>query len=455
MKVLLVILFTISIHLVVSRKDSVADSPVCPVEECDEDFAVEECSMWWGASGWLLAGKHYHRGDPIGWEDVVVEWTQHSNKAFPVWGRYYYFRRPEAESARTPYRYVFAPGLDAPWYCHGDLHNTIIDSETLRLTTDRAVGPGDPLFLPCQNPELAVTEPLDSIATLEEIKIGGKCLDRIATSRSNKDGKLGVFASKQTFQKGESIMAGAALHMDRTELYNVIDGSYEMLLNYCLGHPKSNLLLLPLMPMVNAIQHDSEKANVKIEWDMSPYEVHAIFNNSWAFRWEELSRLRLKYVALRDIQAGEQLYLDKGSDWDNKVDDRFRQEIYFDGFPTQWLETQTREPDIPAWATPKLRPGEVRQLALTSGDVITDYIDRVGLPDGFVDSISAWAERVGITSIMKHYLVPGNEPEKSEEKRFRINGGTWWLRRFDSSWESNLFCKFSWRCHTWPSCFEF
>ena len=86
--------------------------------------------------------------------------------------------------------------------------------------------------------------------------------------------------------------------------------SKQLILNYCYGHPESNLLLFPYSPVVNYVNHapsaggenGSAVANAKLQWserfntkewlDKSPEEL---------IRQHKRAGLAMELVALRDI----------------------------------------------------------------------------------------------------------------------------------------------------------
>ena len=97
----------------------------------------------------------------------------------------------------------------------------------------------------------------------------------------------------------------------------------QIALNYCYGHPESSLLLLPLAPMVNYINHaDGEdglpEANAVLRW-----AEHEKIMNDYATQdnlVQDVTNHRshlvtLELVALRDIAVGEEIFIDYGPDW--------------------------------------------------------------------------------------------------------------------------------------------
>jgi hypothetical protein len=120
------------------------------------------------------------------------------------------------------------------------------------------------------------------------LKRNGICLDTLSVAPSTLPSVGRGAFSKRAVNKGEVVASSPLVHFDRseleiveqsTELKEKIPGAHQhgiqytdkvtgkqLLLNYCFGHPDSNLLLLPFAPGVNSINHNSEKANAFIRW---------------------------------------------------------------------------------------------------------------------------------------------------------------------------------------------
>jgi hypothetical protein len=110
------------------------------------------------------------------------------------------------------------------------------------------------------------------------------------------------------------------------EIQNAADkgnATHQLLWNYCYGHRKAEILLCPTTQAA-MINHDSGKTNVEIRWatkDGKDYTVGSL--DDLAVNQTEMesynTRLMFEYVATRDIQAGEELYLDYGSEWEEAL----------------------------------------------------------------------------------------------------------------------------------------
>jgi hypothetical protein len=99
-----------------------------------------------------------------------------------------------------------------------------------------------------------------------------------------------------------------------------------MLLNYCFGHPNSDLLLLPYGPMVGHLNHGPQP-NAFIRWhdlqaDKNDAPRRQQFHHAELLDWsaEKVADthgmgLMMDVVALREIQSNEEILLDYGRDW--------------------------------------------------------------------------------------------------------------------------------------------
>lgn len=177
--------------------------------------------------------------------------------------------------------------------------------------------------------------------TTEELRQKGRCLDNISHGPSSiKQAGRGAFAT--TALKAGSVITGSPmLHTQNDSLFQMYESvhselttgeylegdlidrkairTYQTALNYCWKHPQSTMLLCPYGSGVNFINHNATLANVNVQWAPDGQIGHNssflglgfdnIFQTSKA-------RLSFDYVALRDIQEGDELFLDYGSHWE-------------------------------------------------------------------------------------------------------------------------------------------
>lgn len=105
---------------------------------------------------------------------------------------------------------------------------------------------------------------------------------------------------------------------------------YQLILNYCFGHRDSTLLLCPYGVVSSLVNHapsannvtDGPTANVKLAWSnrtTSHPEWRDMPIDSWAYNYQ--AGLGLEYVALRDIAAGEEIFVDYGDEWQTAWDE--------------------------------------------------------------------------------------------------------------------------------------
>ena len=89
----------------------------------------------------------------------------------------------------------------------------------------------------------------------------------------------------------------------------------QLLLNYCFGHHESSLLLCPYGPMTGYVNHNRTLANVQIQWADPARANHVpqLLQEPLSRLESELTpKLAFELIAKRDIEAGEELYLDYG-----------------------------------------------------------------------------------------------------------------------------------------------
>lgn len=190
--------------------------------------------------------------------------------------------------------------------------------------------------------EVGIWEPYVKKATRtgEDLKQTGRCLDNISHGPSTlKQAGRGAF-STTTFKAGSIITGSPLLHVSNDRLFQTFENiqrdimsggntehvlleesirSYQTSLNYCWKHPQSTMLLCPYGAGVNFVNHNQSLANVKLQWAPHGHLGHDsrflgltftdIFKSNKA-------HLAFDWVALRDIQEGEELFLDYGDSWE-------------------------------------------------------------------------------------------------------------------------------------------
>ncbi|GAX21693.1 hypothetical protein FisN_29Hh134 [Fistulifera solaris] len=174
------------------------------------------------------------------------------------------------------------------------------------------------------------------VKTKEWLEENGMCLDHIRPGLSTIAGAgRGAFATRR-LAKGSVIAPLPVVQLRRyqMEVYElravakadsdddeeedqVFRIGSQLLLNYCFGHPQSSLLLYPYSPVVNYLNHNQTLKNAELRWSN-----HANHRKDWLDRSpadldvEKYAGLIMEIVATRDIEAGEEVFLDYGDDWE-------------------------------------------------------------------------------------------------------------------------------------------
>jgi SET domain len=174
-----------------------------------------------------------------------------------------------------------------------------------------------------------------SIRDMEWLEEHGQCMDNIKPGKSTiAQAGRGVFATR-FIPKGGLVAPAPLIHIkDKKELvmYDVLPESkdglihrnasrpvhHQLLLNYCFGHRNSTVLLSPYGLLTSLINHSPNAANARITWT-SPDKLRS---PDWLKRhpdeWtmESHSGLQFDFVALRDIDANEEITIDYGPEWE-------------------------------------------------------------------------------------------------------------------------------------------
>lgn len=224
----------------------------------------------------------------------------------------------------------------------------------------------------------------------------GYCLDNIREGPSTiKNAGRGAFAKRRLSK--DSVIAPAPLVQVFDKATLDIDmpnnATSQLLVNYCFGHDKSNLLLCPTT-QVALMNHNSKSPNAVIRWsrnsqnriDDKDYRVESLDSLTVDFQDKSSFNTRLSFevVATADIEAGEEIFLDYGKEW----------EAAFARHEQQWSPPKADEPPPPNELNEKMLPiglstdlspryayeCRIEPLALeresTSGGVGEDYKSR-------------------------------------------------------------------------------
>lgn len=215
------------------------------------------------------------------------------------------------------------------------------------------------------------------VRSIEWLQTHGKCLDNLELRENSTIPHAGSGAFATRFLKQGSIVAPAPvvhLHRGHLEVYfpDLQDEEQfhwkglQLLQNYMYGHPSTSLLFFPYSPAVNLINH-SKEPNVKLQWSDSTK------NRDWFNRStkdlitneNDHAGLMMELVALREIQPGEEVFLDYGSEWQEAWDQHVK----------SWrkpLDSKTHRPVEPFQNQQKLptrqdfQNGDTEQLPLNA-----------------------------------------------------------------------------------------
>ena len=171
------------------------------------------------------------------------------------------------------------------------------------------------------------------------LKENGRCIDHIRPGESKVAGR-GAFATR--FLPKQAIITTSPLHhfphSHVMHLYNITlyEGDWirvvdevigqQLLLNYCFGHKESTLMLCPYGSGVNYINH-SREPNVKIQWATTFEAAHdhdTVTKGTIENFNHKKPLVAFDYVAVRDIEEGEELFIDYGDLWQEAWDDHKR-----------------------------------------------------------------------------------------------------------------------------------
>lgn len=105
----------------------------------------------------------------------------------------------------------------------------------------------------------------------------------------------------------------------RTRIVPNLDGPihWQLLLNYCMGHRDSSVLLCPYGVQTSLINHDGTNPNTRVAWT----DDDKLRNPEWRelpikdWGEEDHAGLSFDFIALRDIEPDEEITIDYGAEW--------------------------------------------------------------------------------------------------------------------------------------------
>jgi SET domain len=169
----------------------------------------------------------------------------------------------------------------------------------------------------------------EGLRTEEWLREHGTCADNFQEGQSTiRQAGRGAFATRRLVK--DSVVAPLPLiHIGDAKILEMLAFSdiralqtegvrngIQLILNYCFGHRKSSLLLCPYGPLTSLINHNQTQANVKLRWappSKGNHEPKLLETPIEFFARDRTAKLAMELVPLRDIQPGEEIFLDYGA----------------------------------------------------------------------------------------------------------------------------------------------
>jgi len=241
----------------------------------------------------------------------------------------------EADLPRTE-----APGAGAITHYY---NMTFYTSQTVQAGEELVVNYGEDWF---EERKLLKTISAETIATnftnpkytVEHLMRHGLCADNIQSDASTIQGAgRGAFATR-FIPKGSLVAPLPLLPLDKPSLEmlslqadstkkkskrknNLDTNTRQLLLNYCFSHARSSLLLFPYSAGVNFINSAPDRVNAVLQWSDHTFHQKSWFNLSVSeILGKFIPGLMLELIATRDIQPGEEIFIDYGADWHHAWD---------------------------------------------------------------------------------------------------------------------------------------
>jgi hypothetical protein len=178
----------------------------------------------------------------------------------------------------------------------------------------------------------------------------GLCVDNLRSGKSTvPHAGRGAFASRK-LTEGDIIAPVPMIPIFAEELldmYKVVEHTIEgakagltydrsnpmgtqLLLNYCFGHVESSILMIPSSPMVSLINHSPEP-NAFLTWSThdwveNDHPLHDLPLDQWDFEkaTEKDPKLVMVLVASKDIEEGEEVFINYGPLWETAWEEHVR-----------------------------------------------------------------------------------------------------------------------------------
>ena len=347
----------LSISLGVDRV--LSEQPVCTESTtCDEE---PPCKLWLAESTLnkgllgLFSGIEVEAGDTVGESELLIPMYDANVKEWSPWHEIVW-DESILESLLLQNHYnlgYIIPGIGSNIICSNHLGNINSrdeeyseDNLDVHRSKDPTAGsfgyrhgfqfiaslplvPGQEIFINCDEAKHGHGVGRRIVKSLRRLEDTGLCLDQLEVKPSTLPGVgRGAFA-KRRVKKLDIIMSTPVVQFDRSQMeivkqYKTDKGMkhtdhvehHQLLLNYCYGHPNSTVLLLPLGPGVNFVNHN-RSPNAVLDWSESPLSDEDLLDLSASEVLEkEKAHLLVDLVALRDIEPGEEIFIDYGREWE-------------------------------------------------------------------------------------------------------------------------------------------
>lgn len=232
------------------------------------------------------------------------------------------------------------------------------------------------------------------------------CIDNIRQGESTiPQAGRGAFANR-LLKQGSVVAPAPLVHISNKESLNMYEfemssdfsnldrgkvSGKQLMLNYCFGNEKSIKLLCPIGAGTSFINH-SPTPNAAIRWSTHP--TSKLHREHWFnLSLEELGDkvdlgLMIEYVALRDIEEGEEIFIDYGSAWEKAWEEHVRTWSPVAGASDYISATQMNEEQYPIIRTVK----EQEEEPYPQSVVTSCYYEYDPLEKGFHDMSGEYSD---------------------------------------------------------------